>query len=169
MIYWIKKFFYTVVANRKVWRHADCGVLPPQAFTNRKFVEACWLDRSHIDFRDIGRRRWLCSHIANKSVHNRLRAFNMNLDALFRGEHPAVQSMGAGQAINEWTKTHTLDNAANPNGTGARVGDLNCHRRFTRPSSTRRYLLVDHATVSLPSDLNNFSIFDEDGHGALSA
>src|SRR5271154_6891482 len=38
---------------------------------------------------------------------------------------------------------------------------------FYSSVSTRRSLVVHHAPVTLPADLDYFAILDEDGHGAL--
>jgi hypothetical protein len=59
------------------------------------------------------------SEVANEGLKTRLGAFKMNLYALFRVQHPAIERVGTSQAINERAEAHALHDAANSNGAGA--------------------------------------------------
>jgi hypothetical protein len=43
----------------------------------------------------------------------------MNLDTLLGVQHPSVQGVGAGEAIDERAETYALHDSANSDGTGA--------------------------------------------------
>ncbi len=115
----IEKLLQTVVTNGQVRRNTNRGALPPLACPDSEFVQPDWLCRPHVDFRDAGCGWRLRFKSANKSLQPSLSAFEMDFNALFGIQHPSVQGIGAGEAIDKRTEPHALHYSPNSNGTSA--------------------------------------------------
>jgi hypothetical protein len=73
--------------------------------------------RLHIDLRDTGGRRRLRFQVPDKRLQAGLGAFEMNFNSFLRVQHPSIQSISAGGAIDERTESHALHYSLNSDGT----------------------------------------------------
>ena len=88
-----------------------------------------------------------------KTLQRVFAAFDVNLDAVFPVQYPAVELVFTCQPINERTEPNALHDAADADAERA------CHVLAA----------FDDAGPALPTDLNHSAVFDEDGNAPLPA
>src|SRR5580658_8135257 len=139
------------------------------AFSDREFAQAGQLSRQDLNFRDARRRGWLGFKVAYKALETRFSPFDVNFHPLFAVQHPPIQGIGLRQTVDKRAESHALYDTPNSNRTGTCHGYLSCFSWLPIPGCLISCLILNHATVTLPSDLNDFPVLHQDWHGALSA
>ena len=115
----IEELAEAILADRKVGRNSRGRKFFSLAVANREFVTADWRRALHLNVGDPGGRRRVSFQCGDECLQCLISSFEENLHALVSVQYPSGQGVGLSQAKNERAKSHSLDYAANFDGTRA--------------------------------------------------